>query len=74
MIFPIRAKVGVTKHEMSALGDLTSLFMPRIGFGLSSMSSGICVSYYAVNFIDMIGHFSLGVLAWGSNAICIDIF
>lgn len=70
----MRSKVGVTKDEMSAFGDLTSSLVPRMGFGLSSMSSGICVSCYAVNFIDMIWHCSLGMLAWASNAICIDMF
>ena len=54
--------------------DLTSSLMPRMGFGVSSISHGLGFSYCAVNLIDMIWHFSLGVLAWGSNAICIDMF
>ena len=41
MISPMRSKVGVTKDEMSAFDDLTSSLVPRIGFGVSSMSSGI---------------------------------
>ena len=74
MIFSIRSKVIVTKDEMSALIDLTSSLMPRMGFGMPSISSGVCFSYCAVNFIDMIWHCSLGVLAWDPNAICIDMF
>jgi len=64
----------VTKNEMSAFDDLTSSIVPRIGFGVSSISCGMCFSYCAVNFIDMILHFSLGVLPWGSKAICIGMF
>ena len=59
---------------MSAFDDLTSSIMPRMGFGMPSISSGVCFSYCAINFIDMIWYFSLGVLAWASNAICIDMF
>ncbi len=59
----------VTKDEMSAFDDLTSSIVPSRGFGVSSISCGMCFSYCAVNFIDMIWHFSLGVLAFGSNAI-----
>ena len=74
MIISIRSKVVVTKDEMSAFDDLTSSIVPSIGFGVSSISCGMCFSYCTVNFIDMIGHCSLGVLAWASNAICIDMF
>ena len=66
--------MGVTKDEMSAFDDLTSSIVPSIGFGVSSISCGMCFSYCAVNFIDMICHCSLGVLAWDPNAICIDMF
>ena len=40
MTFPIRSKVAVTKHEMSAFDDLTSSLVPRMGFGMPSISSG----------------------------------
>ena len=73
MIFSIRSKVVVTKDEMSAFHDLILSIMPRIGFGMPSISSGVYFSYCAVNFIDMILHFSLGVLPWGSKAICVDV-
>ena len=41
MISPIRSKVKVSKDDMSAFDDLTSSLMPRMGFGMPSISSGI---------------------------------
>lgn len=74
MIFSIRSKVVVTKDDMSAFDDLISSIMPRMGFGMRSLSSGVYFSYCAVNYIDMIWHFSLGVLTWVPNAMCIEMF
>ena len=41
MIFHIRSKVWVTTDVMSAFHNLISSIMPRMGFGVSSISSGI---------------------------------
>ena len=53
----------VTEDEMSAFHDLITSIVPRMGFGMPGISSGVCFSYCAINFIDMIWHCSLGVLA-----------
>ena len=59
---------------MSAFHDLISSIMPRNGSGVPGISSGVCFSYCAANFIDMIWHCSLGVSVLGSNTICINMF